>query len=189
MVKFTHKAVNGGAAAPVARLKQLSGQKVAVGIPSQSNERKTGDVGNADLLYIHTNGARPPAAIVEMQPEIDKGTKYSSALQMYLHEHGSMNYRIPPRPVLQPAIEKHQDEVAELLKNAAVKAMDGEDTAQALGKVGLAAQTICRDYFEEDNGWAPNAPSTIRKKKGSDNPLIDTGELRKSITYVVEAGK
>lgn len=33
----------------------------------------------------------------------------------------------------------------------------------------------------------PNARSTIAKK-GSDNPLIDTGNLRQSIRYVIDDG-
>ena len=40
----------------------------------------------------------------------------------------------------------------------------------------------------KDNGWKPNAPSTI-KAKGSDKPLIDTGELRKSIRGIVVEDK
>ena len=35
-----------------------------------------------------------------------------------------------------------------------------------------------------DGSFEPNAESTI-KKKGSDKPLIDTGTMRQSVTYVV----
>ena len=38
------------------------------------------------------------------------------------------------------------------------------------------------------NNWPPNSPRTIAKK-GSDVPLIDTGELRKSITHVIRRVK
>ena len=41
-----------------------------------------------------------------------------------------------------------------------------------------------------ENNWPPNSPSVIaeKRRKGSTNPrpLIDTGELRKSITYFVK---
>ena len=55
----------------------------------------------------------------------------------------------------------------------------------------MFAQNKVRAWFtDERNNWPPNAPSTIEKKskngKIKDNPLIDTGELRKSITYVVK---
>lgn len=55
-----------------------------------------------------------------------------------------------------------------------------------LRKAGMLGQNVVRRYFVEDNGWPPNAPSTIAQK-GSDRPLIDTGELRKSVAYVVVA--
>ena len=32
--------------------------------------------------------------------------------------------------------------------------------------------------------FVPNAPSTIRKK-GSDKPLIDTGQLRQGVSYKI----
>ena len=46
----------------------------------------------------------------------------------------------------------------------------------------------CAGYMQDNltNGnWKPNAPLTI-ELKGSSHPLIDTGQMRQSITYVVE---
>ena len=40
-------------------------------------------------------------------------------------------------------------------------------------------------YRAGQGGFAPNAESTI-KKKGSDQPLIDTGYMRQSVNYVVK---
>jgi hypothetical protein len=34
----------------------------------------------------------------------------------------------------------------------------------------------------------PNAPATIRAK-GSSKPLIDTGEMRQSVTYQIRGGR
>lgn len=182
------------------RLEKLSSQKVAVGVPKNagessdknykgSNERKgSEDIDNADLAYIHTNGIRTKAARAEMQPEINKGTPYSVAMQMYIHEHGSMAYQAPPRPIIQPAIEDSKAQLGKLLGAAAKDAADGEDTEQALENVGLEAQAKVKGWFTNPkNGWPANAPSTI-KAKGSDQPLIDTGALRDAITYVVREG-
>ena len=36
--------------------------------------------------------------------------------------------------------------------------------------------------------FTPNAPATV-KRKGSSQPLIDTGNLRKSITFVIRDDK
>jgi hypothetical protein len=67
--------------------------------------------------------------------------------------------------------------------------------------VEVQGQNIARAWFTNPaNNWAPNSDITINgskpdkngkqfiKGKGSDQPLIDTGELRKSIIYVVKDG-
>ena len=65
-----------------------------------------------------------------------------------------------------------------------------EEAEKQLKLVGMCSQNVCRAWFTNpDNGWPPNALSVYNKKlkKGSTDPkpLIDIGELRKSITYVV----
>lgn len=174
------------------RLEKLSSQKVAVGVPGNKNERKgkngKQEIGNADLAYIHTHGIRTKAAREEMQPEINKGTPYSVAMQMYIHEHGSMAYQAPPRPIIQPAIENSKEDIAELLGNAAKDAAEDKEFEGDLSLVGQEARDDVKDWFTNPkNGWPANAPSTI-KAKGSDQPLIDTGALRDAISYVVREG-
>lgn len=185
MVNTSHKAFNGGAKALFERLQKLSSQKVAVGIPGSKNAREGSNITNSDLAYIHTNGVRPKAARDEMQPEIDKGTPYSTVLQMYIHEHGSMVYQVPPRPIIEPAIENSKKQIGKLLGDAAKDAAEGNDTERDLTDTGLYAQQEVQDWFNNPkNGWAPNAQSTI-KAKGSDKPLIDTGALRDAITFEI----
>jgi hypothetical protein len=54
-----------------------------------------------------------------------------------------------------------------------------------LNRAGQVAENAARNWFvNPKNGWAPNAPSTIRRK-GSDKPGIDTGEMRKALTHLV----
>ena len=77
--------------------------------------------------------------------------------------------------------------------NIPVSAEKG-DTDGALKKLklaGMRAQNVCRAWFTNPkNGWPPNSPRTAARKraKGSTDPkpLIDTGELRKSITYFIK---
>lgn len=54
-------------------------------------------------------------------------------------------------------------------------------------KVGLVAEEVIQEAFATHGfgEWKPNAPMTV-ELKGSDSPLIDTGELRRSITSKVE---
>lgn len=140
-------------------LGNLTKMEVLVGIPQEKSSRpKEGDgITNAELLYIHTNG---------------------SPLK-----------KIPARPVIEPAIEQTaiRNAIAEELKKAVQYALDGEfdNMKICFERAGMIGQNAARDWFTNPNNhWAPNKPSTI-KGKGSSNPLIDTGEMRKAITYVV----
>jgi hypothetical protein len=147
-----------GAAAFGARLEKLKKAAVYVGIPQANDLRTVGEVTNAQLLYIHTNG---------------------SALRS-----------IPARPVIQPAIAvpENKERITAELKQAAHSTLEGDEQAahEHLVKAGtLGANAAKRWFTDPSNGWAPNAPSTIAEK-GSNKPLIDTGELRRDITYVVK---
>lgn len=147
-----------GQQAFASRLEKLKRAAVYVGIPQDKNLRTSGEVTNAQLLYLHTNG---------------------SPLR-----------NIPARPVIEPAI-KSPDNSARIsteLNAAAKSILDGDADAahQHLERAGtLGANAAKRWFTDPRNGWAPNSPVTIAEK-GSDKPLIDTGELRRDITYVVK---
>lgn len=140
------------------QLKQIAKSEVYVGIPESNNDRPGEEIGNASLLFVHTNG---------------------SPLQS-----------IPARPVLEPAVSQPRTKalIAKQL-GAAAKAIlekDPESARDDLDKAGQIAENAAKSWFvSPDNGWAPNAPSTIAAK-GSDRPLIDTGELRRAITHIVK---
>lgn len=137
-------------------VKELKKHDVLVGIPQEKASREgSGKVTNAELLFIHTNGS--PA----------KG--------------------IPARPVLQPAIENDKERVGEMLGKAIDAATSGkkEEIVPALEKAGQYGENICKAWFtNEANGWEPNSEETKKRKKSS-RPLIDTGQMRKSITHVI----
>ena len=162
----------------MARLMALD---VLVGIPENKSARKDTDkVNNAQLLYLHTNG---------------------SALR-----------HIPARPVIEPAIVANKEAIAEELKTSSKLILQGktEQSMQQLKKVGMLGATVSKDWFTDSrNKWPPNAPRTIirklnkiKGKKGKEaiteylktgvtdkvTPLIDTGALRQSITFVVRKG-
>jgi len=138
-------------------IQTLANSDVLVGIPQKESSRKGEKINNAELLFIHTNG---------------------SPLR-----------NIPARPVLQPAIENKATNSAIVvqLDNAIRSLLNGDDSQyiNSLNSAGMIAQNASRRWFvNPENGWAPNAMSTI-KAKGSNKPLIDTGEMRKAIVYVV----
>jgi hypothetical protein len=179
-------------------LDELAKKQVYVGIPEGSdndrsaaagNEQNSSNITNAELLYIHTHGIRQQEMRDEMDPKVEGGTPYSKAFQMFLHTYGSPLWQSPPRPVIEPAIENSKEVIAKQLQKVVTTALDGKDPTAEMQKAGMLGQNIVRDWFTNpNNGWAPNAPATI-KEKGSDKPLIDTGELRKAITYVISDGK
>lgn len=169
-------------------LQKLTQKDVLVGIPAEKATReKSKDINNAELLYIHTHGVRTPAMRQEMQQNMDKGMTYSKAHQLYIKEHGSPAMAIPPRPVLEPSIQANKDPIGKSLKAAGKAALQGDTLGldANLNRAGMRAQNAARAWFKDPrNNWPPNSPRTI-KQKGSDKPLIDTGEMRKAITYVV----
>lgn len=119
---------------------------------------------------------------------------YPLALQAYLETHESPLWHTPPRPFLEPAIEKHRDEITEDMGEALKKALEGdqEGSNRALERAGNYAASQVKNYFREDNGWPELSEKTIKtrskKRKNVDNvrPLIDTGAMRQAVTYIVK---
>lgn len=174
------------------RLKRLPKVGVLVGIPQERSSRpdkegESNQINNAELLYIHTNGVRNHKMIREMSGAINQGGSFSSAYDMYVHSHGSPLMNVPPRPVIEPAIESNIEPINDMMKEGIKSYLISGSTA-GLKRAGIFAVGASKGWFEDSrNNWAPNSPYTIRKK-GSDKPLINTSEMRKSITYVVDEG-
>lgn len=167
-------------------LDELASKVVCVGIPQEEDKNRGKDgIKNAELLYIHTHGVRDKTMIKEMQHDLNTGTPYSEVHELYVHEHGSPLWNSPPRPVLEPALENSKDLISEQMKKAINAALDGGDVQIEIDKVGQIGENAAKDWFTNpENKWPVNSKETV-KRKGSDNPLIDTGELRKSIKYVI----
>lgn len=173
----------------VKKLTALTRKRVLVGIPEERSTRpEVGEkINNAELLYIQSNGVRKESMRDEMQAHIDAGMKYSAAHSLYVQSHGSPLWQIPPRPVLEPAIKANKKPIANQLKKSYEAALDGnmQEAENCLQKAGMIGENAAKGWFENPaNKWPPNSPKTIAKK-GSDSPLIDTGEMRKAITYVI----
>lgn len=185
-------------------LRNLAKTDVYVGIPEGDTGGHEG-ITNAQLMYVHTHGIRTKAMQEEMNDymgltpngmpimrdfntfsnNLTGGMAYSAAYELYIHEHGSPLWRIPPRPVLEPAISHNKEMIAKQLKQASISALGESDPTDDLHKAGMAAVNAAKNWFyNPENRWPPNSEETV-KQKGSDRPLVDTGQLRNSITYVV----
>ncbi len=101
-----------------------------------------------------------------------------------VHEFGSMKMNIPERSYMRAGFDENKDfifnQAQMLLSQVLSFQIDGRAFYEAFGG-------ICVSVFQKfltDLSHPPLSPKTIAKK-GSSNPLIDTGRLRSSITYRV----
>ena len=163
------------------QIEKLKKVEILVGIPEERAPRKRGEMNNATLLYIHTQGS--PL----------KG--------------------LPARPLIEPCLRDrvNADKLADDLRLVGQAVLEENlNQARRLMKVtGQDAVNMIRDWFGNPlNGWEPIKPATLdaklKKKKGLsindrrqmiddyesgvegiNTTLVDTGQLRKSITYVL----
>lgn len=159
---------------------------VLVGIPQEKSSRPGETITNAELAFVHTNGVRARSMRDDMFQDVQEHG-YHAAYDMYIMANGSPLWQSPPRPIIEPAIENDKETISELLGKALQCALNGDKQGamRYLNLAGMEGQTASQEWFTDPaNGWPANADSTI-EMKGSDRPLIDTGELRKSITFVV----
>lgn len=146
-------------------LKELgNGGDVLVGIPSEKDYRQGEPIGNAAIGYIQ--------------------------------EKGSAKQGIPPRPFLEPGVAAVADKCAGIIGNGAADALTSMDASKitvAKNKAGLIAQSSVKATITAGEGFEPLSDATLaaRKRRGVSRtkPLIDTGSLRNSITYVIRKAK
>ena len=118
-------------------------------------------------------------------------TDISNAELMLLMVFGVLSRNIPARDPLFTPIIKHRRELIQSLGSGSMRAaFKAGDYEKMFKLLGIAGEAIVQQAFETsgDGTWPPNAPSTIAAK-GSSQPLIDTAQLRKSVSSdVVKKG-
>jgi len=161
-------------------LDRLTRENVLVGVPGKTDKRKEGEVTNATLAFIH--------------------------------DQGSPAQNIPARPFMKPGIKAVQKQITSILRAGAMDVLSGQSGAaeRALNKAGLTASSSIKNVINE--GIAPplkwsTVKGRLRNKiavkgakaalaHGGDmpdmadaKPLVATGQLRNSITYVIRDKK
>lgn len=92
--------------------------------------------------------------------------------------------KIPARPFMQQTLDNNEDVINAFTDALIGRVIDGSETVEsAANSLGAKVKGLMQQEIRNGE-FAPNAPSTIRKK-GSSHPLIDTGTMRQSVTYVV----
>ena len=108
----------------------------------------------------------------------------------YQNEFGSPANNIPARPHLLPGVAAVQGKVVAKLTQAADAAATGRpsDAERHLHAAGLLAQNSVRRTLTT-TAYRPLAERTLAERRArgrtGTKPLIDTGQYRRSITYVV----
>lgn len=118
----------------------------------------------------------------------DDGDTITLAEIATVNEFGSSDGRIPARSFLRSTADARRIEL-NAVKRAALRSVASgkRTTEEALNLIGQwFAAAVQRTITELRS--PPNAPSTIARK-GSSKPLIDTGQLRQSITWAVRMGE
>lgn len=144
----------------IAGMKAMAENSVLVGIPAESEKNKRDD---APITNAHIG---------------------------FIMEFGAPSVNIPARPFLIPGVNSVMPEIEKRLARGAKRVLSDPtfSTERLFESVGLLAQQGVQKYMT-DAHFVPLAPSTIaaRQRRGhmGEKPLIDTGALRQSITFVV----
>lgn len=90
----------------------------------------------------------------------------------------------PARSFLRSTVDEERRKYADMFQVSLARWVDGKSTLHdALALVGTQAKADVQRKITKLKD-PPNAPSTIAQK-GSSNPLIDTGQMRQAVDFVV----
>lgn len=97
--------------------------------------------------------------------------------------------RIPARPFVSGWLVAKRPGIKELMKRLAAGVAAGKYTAEEAAERGGSAFVGGMKQRIADGIAPANAPATIAAKGGKATPLINTGQLRSSITYEIKFGE
>ena len=127
------------------------------------------------------NGRKVAVGVVGADADRDRGGVTNADLAV-IHEYGTD--RIPARSFLGGTMAATRKDLDRFIASRKRKVEDGElSVDQALEQIGMRHAADIQEFIA-DGIDPPNAPRTI-ELKGSSKPLIDSGQLRQSITHDV----
>ena len=131
-----------------------------------------------------------PAEEAGRDPEEGEPDPLNNAEIAYIQDNGAPEANIPARPFMRPGIMDARDKIVARMKSGTIKTLKGDKQAPMamFEAVGLIAQAAIRKRIN-DGPFAPLSPRTLaerlRRGRTGTRPLIDTGQLRNSINYVI----
>lgn len=117
----------------------------------------------------------------------DSTTGLTVAEYAQVNEFGSITKAIPERSFIRSPLEKHLKEaINNNLLEFNTLLFEEQKIIEAYDRLSVLAEKIILDSFstKNDGEWADNKETTI-KHKGVNNPLYNTGRLKKSINSKV----
>lgn len=106
-------------------------------------------------------------------------------LRANVHEYGAPSIGVPERSFIRAGLEKNEKNIiSQADKLAEQVIMNNVDSRGAMELLGTTTVGMIQEYTTSLSS-PPLKPETI-ENKGSSNPLIDTGNMRDSITYKIE---
>lgn len=91
---------------------------------------------------------------------------------------------IPSRPFMRDSVDKHIPAIEHMLKAQEGALLNGASARKVLETVGVFQKDLMQTEIEQGD-FVANAEATI-KRKGSDKPLIDTGQMKNSVNFWIQ---
>lgn len=102
-----------------------------------------------------------------------------------IHEFGAPAAGIPARSFIRGTVDEQRGEIADVQRKLAIAVLSGKlEIGRALNQLGAAVSARIQRRIARGI-QPPLLPRTIARK-GSSKPLVDTGQLRSSISWEVE---
>jgi hypothetical protein len=171
-------------------IEMLSGIEILIGIPSDS-----------DQPHFSEGGQRVQGGGTEQRRDTGEGGIQSNATLGYIHEHGSPAANIPARPWLGPGVEESRAQWTNYMRQAGEEALSLTENSQGRMERGLHAAgmtAVSAVKVRIVAGLKPDlSPRTIAARRARTpsrqaatqadvTPLVDTGQLLNSISYVIK---
>lgn len=143
-----------------------------------------------DRIKRQTRGLDGKGVKVGVQGDYNRKDGADMILIALANEFGTDDGHVPARPFIRGAYGEYKQDIGHTKDRLWRLILSGKlDAQQALGLLGEKHQGHVQDYMTALD-QPPNAPSTVRRKTTSagvgDNPLIDTGALRRGIRWEIE---
>lgn len=118
-------------------------------------------------------------------------SQITNAMIAFIQEHGSPARNIPARPFMVPGVMSVKGRCESMLQQAALAALEGDRPKylRILNQIGMIGVNAVQAAITRGEGWPPLAESTLaaRRRRGvkRTHPLLDTGQLRQHVQFVV----